>query len=479
MNLHTIPYKWLVTIVFVLGLFMELLDTTVVYVALPALGRDLHAGHAALEWVVTGYLLAIAVLIPASGWVGDRFGTKRVFGTALAIFTLGSALCGVAWNVESLVAFRVLQGVGGGMMTPVGTATLFRAFPPAERARASAVAMVPAMLAPALGPVAGGLIVDSVGWRWIFAINVPVGLATLVLARRVLREHTEEPGGRFDLPGLLLCAGAFPALVFALSAAPEFGWTSPRCLLPGFAGLLLLTLLVRVERRAARPVLDLRLFAGRRFAGAACIMFAATASMLGLIFLLPIYLQELRGLSATESGLTTFPQALALAAMTPVVNRLIARIGPYPLLVAGMIGTALTALPFLWLDLETGLWQIRGLMALRGVAAGLLVVPLQVVAFADLPPRALGRASALFHTDRQMAVSLGVAILASVVAANDATGPGGSPVATLDGIRAATLAALGIALAGCALLLALRRRDPAQAPKPVSQPATEPATAAA
>ncbi len=477
MRLSNIPYKWLVTIVFVISLFMELLDTTVVYVALPALGREFNAGHAALEWIVTAYLLAIAVLIPASGWVGDRFGTRRIFLAALALFTVGSALCGLAWNVESLVAFRVIQGIGGGMMTPVGTAMLFRAFPPSERARASAVVVVPAAIAPTFGPIVGGFLVDSASWRWIFAINIPIGIAAFVLAARVLKEHTEEPGGRFDAAGLVLCAGSFSTLVYALSQAPQVGWDAPQVAGPGFLGLVLLVLLIVVERRVARPMLDVRLLADPTFAASTAIAFAATASLLGVLFVLPIYLQEIRGLSALDSGLVTFPQALALSAMTPIVNRYYRRIGPHRLLSSGMLGTALTAIPFLLLDRDTSLWAIRGLMALRGVTAGLLVITVQVVAFATLPPRDLGRASAIFHTNRQMAVSVGVAILASVLAAREATTPSGNPIATIEGFHAAMFATVGISVTGCALLLALRRKSPALAPMRAATPGREPASA--
>ncbi len=468
MSLLNFPYKWLVTIVFVISLFMELLDTTVVYVALPSLGREFHAGHAALEWVVTAYLLAIAVLIPASGWVGDRFGTKRIFLVALALFTAGSALCSLAWNVESLVAFRVLQGIGGGMMTPVGTAMLFRAFPPSERARASAVVVVPAAIAPTLGPIVGGFLVDSASWRWIFLINIPIGICAFLLATRVLREHTEQPGGRFDAVGFLLCAASFSLLVYALSLAPQVGWTAPKVAVPGILGLVLLGLLVRVERRVPRPMLDVRLLADPTFAAASAIAFAATASLLGVLFVLPIYLQEIRGLSALQSGLVSFPQALVLSAMTPIISRYYPKIGTQRLLVAGMLGTALSAIPFLWVDLNTSLWMIRGLMALRGASAGLLVLTVQVVAFAKLPPRDLGQASAIFHTNRQMAVSVGVAILASVLAARDSVSPAGNPIATIEGFHAAMIATVGISVAGCVLLLALRRTANATSPKRVA-----------
>src|SRR6266850_813951 len=239
-----VSYKWLVAVAFVAGLFMDLMDATIVNVALPTLGLDFGASTDTLEWIVTGYLISLAIWIPASGWISDRFGSKRTFAFALMVFTIGSALCGLAWSAESLIAFRVLQGVGGGMMTPVGTAMLFRAFPPAERARASAVITMPTAIAPALGPVLGGWLVDNASWRWIFYVNVPVGLATIVFALLFLREHTEPAAGRFDLWGFLSSGGGLALVIYALSQAPTYGWTSMPVLVSGISGLVLFALLV-------------------------------------------------------------------------------------------------------------------------------------------------------------------------------------------------------------------------------------------
>src|SRR5579884_892266 len=197
MAIRTMPYKWIVAVAFVAGLFMDLMDATIVNVALPQLGRQFRADTTTLEWVVTGYLLSLAVWIPASGWVGDRFGTKKTFLFALAMFTTCSALCGLAQSIDQLILFRILQGVGGGMLTPVGAAMLFRAFPPAERARASTILMVPSITAPALGPVLGGWLVTDVTWRAIFYVNLPVGVLGFLFALFFLRESREESAGRF------------------------------------------------------------------------------------------------------------------------------------------------------------------------------------------------------------------------------------------------------------------------------------------
>src|SRR5579883_1747399 len=212
-RLSRLEYKWLVAIVFMFGLFMDLLDSTAVNVAVPKLQTDFHAPLSSVEWTVTGYLLSLALFVPGAGFVSDRFGTKRTFLTAMAIFVAGSALCGQARSIQELIAFRFLQGVGGGMMTPVSTAILSRAFPGEERAKASAIISVPVVFAPVLGPVLGGYLVEYASWRWIFYINLPIGILGLFMSWKILIEHKEEYArGRFDFVGLVL-GGISSALI--------------------------------------------------------------------------------------------------------------------------------------------------------------------------------------------------------------------------------------------------------------------------
>jgi EmrB/QacA subfamily drug resistance transporter len=408
-------YKWLVAVAFVAGLFMDLMDATIVNVALPTLGRDFEASTDTLEWVVTGYLISLAIWIPASGWISDRFGSKRTFAFALVVFTAGSALCGLAWSASSIIAFRMLQGVGGGMMTPVGTAMLFRAFPPAERARASAVVTVPTAIAPALGPVLGGWLVDNASWRWIFYVNVPVGLATLAFALLFLREHKEPAAGRFDVWGFLCSGGGLALVLYALSQAPADGWTSTPVVVSGLLGIVLFGLLVVLELCRPDPMLHLRLFSDRMFRFASLSMFMVYAVLLGVLFLLPLFLQELRGLSALESGLTTFPQALGMLLMVPVTSQLYRRVGPRRMLTIALAGITVTSALFLLVDLGTNLWWIRAIMFLRGVSMSFAIVASQAAAFASIRSEETGRASSLFNTNRQIAASIGVAALATVL----------------------------------------------------------------
>jgi EmrB/QacA subfamily drug resistance transporter len=411
-----VPYRYLVAAVFVVALFADVLDSTIVNVALPTLGRELHVGNDTLEWVVTGYLLSLAVWIPASGWIGDRFGTKRTFLFALALFLCGSALCGAAWSAMSLIAFRVLQGVGGGMLIPVGTAMVVRAFPPSERARGSAIIAVPAVIAPVVGPLLGGWLVDGAGWRWIFYVNLPIGLLGLIFAVWVLREQREERPGPFDVFGFALAGLSLVLPLYALSRVPAEGWAAPTVLGYLAAGAAAALALIYVERHRQQPMLDLELFSDRVFATSNATLVLTTAGLVGTLFLVPLYLQQLRGLSAFESGLTSFPQALGLVCVMPIAGRLYPRYGARPLVAIGLAATAITAALLIPVDLRTDLWWIRCVLYLRGLAFGLALLPLQTVTFANVSLSATGRASALFNAGRQMASSLGVAVLASALA---------------------------------------------------------------
>jgi EmrB/QacA subfamily drug resistance transporter len=434
-RLGSMPYKWLVAVAFVVGLFMDMLDTTVVNVALPALGVVFTAPNTTLEWVVTAYLLSLAVWIPASGWLGDRFGTKRIFLLALAIFTLGSACCGLAQSIESLIAFRVLQGIGGGMLTPVGMAMVYRAFPQEERARAAGVLAIPIVLAPTVGPVVGGFLVDHASWRWIFYVNFPIGILAFLFAAFVLEEHVEERPGRFDVFGFIFSAAGFPLLLYALSQAPEHGWTSIRVMAAGLGGILLLVMLVIVELRVAEPLLDFRLFGERMFRAGNLAYFVYAAGVLGVLFLLPLFLQQLRGISALQTGLVTFTQAIGLVITVRPASHLYDRIGPRRMVALGMIGTAVTTALLIFVGLHTNLWWLRGILFFRGVALALAVIPLQAATYARVSSEDTGRASALFNTNRQVSASLAIAVLATVLTTSAAHH-------VADGMKTATTPAL-------------------------------------
>ncbi|MFB7719019.1 MDR family MFS transporter [Nocardia sp. NPDC056100] len=411
-----IPYKWLVATAFVFGLFMELLDMTVLNTALPTLGREFNADAAMLQWPVTGYLVSLAIFIPASGWVADRFGARRTFGFAVAIFTIASLIAGLSTSLEMLTAARFLQGVGGGMLTPVGTAMLFRAFPAAERAKASAVLVVPAAVAPALGPVIGGWLVDAVSWRWIFFLNLPVGAIALAFVIFVLRDDDEQARpGAFDLAGFVLAGAALAGLLFGLDRGPTAGWTDPITLISLIGGVLLAGLLVAVELPKRSPLLDLRLLNDRLFRLGNLISLAAGAATMGVLFMTPLLLQQELGLTATQSGLITACQAVGMVLAMPLASKLYTVVGPRVMLVTGLLVTALANLGFLAVQQDTSLWWIRGIMLVSGAAMGLVMVPMQATTFATITGEATARASAVFSTTRQIASAAGVAVLASLL----------------------------------------------------------------
>ncbi|MEO6123157.1 MAG: MDR family MFS transporter [Ilumatobacteraceae bacterium] len=457
-----IEYKWIVAAVLVSALFLDILDTTIVNVALPTLGREFGADLT--EWVVIGYTLSLAVFIPAAGWLSDRYGNKRIFLFALAVFISASALCGAAQTIEQLVGFRVLQGVGGGMLTPVALGMLFRVFPPAERARVSTLMMVPTLAAPALGPVIGGVLITNLSWRWIFTINIPIGILAFVVGLKLLREHREPTAGSFDLAGFALSGAGFAAVVYAMSEGPRAGWTSVRVIGFGAAGLAMVVTMVMVETGKRQPMLQLRLLGDRMFRQANIVSAFSIGSFIGLLFVLPQYLQSLRGLTAQESGLTTFPQAIGVGMSSFIAGSLYKRIGPRRLIAGGLFLASLTIFAFHWLTLDTNLWWIRGLVLLRGFCMGFAFVPMQAASYATIKSADNGRAASVFSAQRQLAVSVAVAILATVLASFVDYGDRGvvqNPQRALDGFRVTFSVTAALAMAGSIAAMFIRDRDAA------------------
>lgn len=414
--LKRIEYKYLVAILAVFAIFMELLDSTVVNVAIPTLSRDFDVtSPTTIQWVITGYLLSLAVFIPISGWAGDRFGTKRVFMFALAVFTGASLLCALAWSIESLIAFRVVQGVGGGMLSPVAFATVWRAFPPHERSKAAGIMVVPAAAAPALGPLVGGALLKVASWHWIFLVNIPIGIAALIISALYLKEHHEPSVGRFDPAGFILSAAGLAMVVYALAEAGARGFDDGRVIGFGLAGLVLLAAFVVVELRSPAPMLDVRIFTNSLFRACNIAWLVTMFGFSSTIFLITLELQANRGMSALESGLATFPMAVGVMFIAQPASRMYGVIGPRRMIFAGLIVTAICTLVFWRVDLGTSEWIIRGLMLVRGLGFGLILVPLQAATYAQIDAKDTGRATALYNVSSQVAASLGVALAATLL----------------------------------------------------------------
>ena len=402
--------------VLVLGAMAPLLDSTIVSVALRTLGVELGATVAVIQWVGTAYLLALAMAVPITGWAAARFGAKRMWIVALTLFLAGSVLCGLAWNAVSLIAFRVLQGIGGGLMLPILQTLLLRAAGGRSLGRLMAVVTLPALLGPILGPVLGGLILDNLSWRWIFYVNVPVCLLAIVLAWRGVPADGPRGRLRLDVVGLLLLSPGLAALFYGLSQVGEQGgFGHPAVLLPAAAGLALTAVFcVRALRPAtAGPLIDLRLFRERSFAASTALMFLSGISLFGPMLLLPLYYQQVRGASVVVAGLMLVPQGIG-SLLARIAGSLTDRIGPRPVVLGGVVLSALGTVPFALGD-ASGIWLAAGLV-LRGLGLSAANLAVMVGAYRGLAPADIPHASSATRIAQQVGAALGTAVLAVVLA---------------------------------------------------------------
>lgn len=471
--------KVAVSVVFVAAMFMSIMDVTIVNVALPTLGREFDIGPSGLSAISVGYLASLAVVIPASGWVGDRFGGRRTLLVAVALFTVASVLCGLANSFAELVAFRILQGIGGGLLTPTGMAMLFRAFPPQERVRASGILTVPMAFAPALGPVLGGLLVTDLSWRWVFFVNLPIGLFAFLFGLLYLPEHVEPDAGRFDLRGFLLSGFGFALIMVGISEGPKRGWTSPVIVTSLVVGVALLVALVVDQLRSRAPLLHLRLFADRLFRSTNAVMFLATASFLGSLYIVALFFQDGLGLSALNSGLSTFPEALGVMVGSQIASRVLyPAYGPRRIMVGGLLGVGTMAGLMSLVGFDTNLWWMRLAMFGLGYSMSHVFVPTQAAAFARVSPAETGRASTLFNAQRQLGGAIGVSILSTALAAVGTSHlVGGQPAPNLTSYHVAFLVAAGLAFLGMLAALTIHDADADHTRLPPDpSPATPPAS---
>ncbi len=410
-------YKYGVMIVYIASLFIQILDATVVNVALPALADEFAVSITNVDTVAVGFSVALAMSIPVAGWLSDRFGSRSVFLFALAVFTGSSALCGAATSLDQLVLFRILQGVGAGLITPVGSAMLFRAFPIEERAVAANAVLSVAVITPAMGPVLGGAIVDNASWRWIFLLNVPIGSAAFILSCLWLRNDESAPAGRFDFPGFVLSASGLAGIVYAVSIAPDRGWFAGSTLLFGIGGILALVLLVPVENRLENPLLHVRLLGERLFRTLNLLGVFFYGGFIGLLIILTLYLQRFRGFSAMEAGLAQAPQAIGVFLLSNLAGRhLYRRYGPRPMLIAGTSSAFVFSVLLVMVDANTPLVMVAGLMFLRGISVGAVFLPMQTAIYTNIPMPQLSRATAVFNTQRQAAPAFGIALTTTTLA---------------------------------------------------------------
>ena len=461
-RMHINP-KIAVSVVFVAAMFMTIMDITIVNVALPSIGKQFHESTASLDSVVIGFLVSLAVFIPAAGWLGDRFGMKRVLILAIFIFTGASVLCGLAGSLSQLVMFRVVQGVGGGMLTPVGMAMLFRTFPPAERVRASSILTVPTAIAPAVGPVLGGLLVTDLSWRWVFFVNLPFGVLAILFGLVCLEEQREPVKGRFDVPGFVLSGAGFALVMFGISDAPNRGWGSSEIVGALALGLALIAAMVVVELRTKAPLLQLRLFGNRLFRSTSLVLVLSVAAFLGVLFVAPLFFQLALGLSALQSGLNTFPEAIGIMIGAQLASRFFyPRFGPRRLVAVALLGVAASISLMTQIGFGTDMWWMRLLMFTMGLAMAQVFISSQAASFATISHAEMGQASSLFNSERQLGSAVGVALVTTVLAAVGTVHLVGAHVtANLAAYHAAFLVAAGIAVIGSVVALSIKDADAA------------------
>jgi EmrB/QacA subfamily drug resistance transporter len=400
-----------------MSLFIVGIDVTIVNVALPSIQRSLHASVSDLQWTIDAYTLVLASLLMLSGSVADRVGRRRIFQTGLALFSLGSLLCSLAPNVGTLVAFRSVQAIGGSMLNPVAMSIIVNTFTvPKERAKAIGVwgAVVGASLA--LGPVLGGVLVSGIGWRAIFWINIPIGIAAIVLTQVFVPESKAPHGRRLDPAAQVLIVVLLASITGGIIEGPRHGWSSPLIVGMFVAGALATAALVAVEGRRREPLIDIRFFRSAPFSGAALIAISAFSALGGFLFLNTLYLQDVRGFSALHSGLLTLPMAAMTVVFSPMSGRLVGSRGPrLPLMIAGP-AIAVSALLLTRLGPHTSIWLLLASYLIFGIGFGLVNAPITNAAVSGMPREQAGVAGAIASTSRQVGASLGVAITGSLIA---------------------------------------------------------------
>ncbi|WP_405903654.1 MFS transporter [Streptomyces sp. NBC_00656] len=447
--------RMLVLAICCMSLLIVSLDNTVLNVALPAMRHDLDASVAGMQWTIDAYTLVLASLLMLAGSTADRIGRRKVFMAGLVLFTVGSALCSLAPSLETLIAFRMVQAVGGSMLNPVAMSIITNTFTdPRERARAIGVWGAVVGISMAAGPVVGGLLVDSVGWRSIFWINLPIGIAALLLTWRHVPESRAPKARRPDPVGQLLVITLLGSLTYAIIEAPQKGWTSAEILF--FAALAAASLagLLVYEARRTDPLIDLRFFRSVPFSGATLIAVSAFAALGGFLFLNTLYLQDVRGLSALDAGLYMLPMAAVVCVLSPFSGRLVASRGPrIPLLVAG-VAIAVSGLMFAAFDAETGTASMFTAYVLFGLGFGAVNAPITNTAVSGMPRSQAGVAAAVASTSRQIGQTLGVAVIGAVLAAGVADAGSSYGTGTAGDFVAASRAAWWI-ITGCGVCVLL------------------------
>jgi EmrB/QacA subfamily drug resistance transporter len=436
----------LITMVLLLGAITTILDTTIVNIALDRLSGHFDASLADTQWVVTAYLLAYVAVVPASGWASERFGTRRVWIGAVSTFMIGSMLCGLSWSLGSLIVFRVLQGVGGGLVLPVTITILTRAAGRQRIGRAIATIGFIGQLGPILGPLTGGLILDSVSWSWLFFVNVPICLVAVLLAPRILPAGTKDAGQTLDALGLALLTPGVVAVAYGINQAVEpGGFGATGCWLPLVVGVMLLGSFAAHSLTSRRStLLDVRLFARRSFGLSSVIVFVSGFSLYALMFMLPLFYQQVRGESVLATGVLLIPQGIGTMAFILLNGRLAGRFDTRVVIAAGVVVTAIGVLPFALAGATGGGAVLLGGQLLQGFGMGAVSLPVMTLAFAGLSHAETPRGSAAFSVVKQIGAPFGVTVIAVIL--QHQLSAAGTPEESLDAFRTTFWWALGLSI---------------------------------
>ena len=465
--------KWLTLASVSFGLFMIMLDNTVVNVALPSIQSDLQSDLSELEWIVTGYALTFASLMLVGGKVADAFGRRRIFVLGIVVFTVASLLCGLAGSSEMLIGARVLQGAGAALMNPATLSIIAATFPPRERGTAIGIWAGTSAMALAVGPLVGGLITEHLEWSWIFFVNVPIGALGIVASYLFIDESRDETHASLDLPGLATSAIGLFALTYGLIEANTYGWTSARIVGVFVLAAAALVSFVVIERRRRDPMLPLELFRSGTYTGANLVVLLVALAMFGVFFFVSLYMQNILGYSPVETGAAFLPMTIIIILVAPIAGKTSDRIGSRGLMTAGMILVAIQLTMFSRLGIDATFWHLLPALIIGGIGMALTMTPSAAAATRSVPVDKAGVGSAVLNSARQVGGTMGIAIMGAIMAAE--IGGERTPEAFMRGFERALLVAAAIAVLGAIVAYALVRpheeatRTGRTAPEPIAK----------
>jgi DHA2 family multidrug resistance protein len=407
--------KMLALVVIVIGTFMAILDSSIVNIAVPKMMAVFNAGTDEIEWVLTSYMLVMAMVLPMTGILGDKFGLKNLYVFALTVFTLGSLLCGISWNLPTMIIARIIQAIGGGMIMPVSMTLIYRIVPREKIGIAMGFWGIASMAAPAIGPTLGGYLIEYANWRLIFNVNIPIGILAIACSMVLLDGHRQKKNHRFDFGGSILIGVCILTFILALNDGNKEGWSSPYIIALFSLSAIALLFFIIIELNHSEPILDIRMLKNYQFTLSLILSSVTSIALFGGVFLIPIYLQSMIGLSAMQAGILMLPSSLATAVVMPFSGRLFDKYGARGIIVSGMTVLAVTTYLLSKVNLDTNLTYTAILLVFRGMGIGIAMMPISTYGMSMIETHQIGKASALSGTIRQIAGALGIAIFSSIM----------------------------------------------------------------